>query len=119
MRAAAAGPGVMEREARGLVAVRLLGWGRPRPELAPGVEVEASSAMERSLAMRWVRALGVTSGFFFGFWVSWVVIEGAGWDGTGLGRESVVKGVYMIKGERMGGREMRFHLSRCSSERTW
>ena len=42
-------------------AVRLLGWGRLRPALAPAAGLEASWAMERSLAMRWVMAFGVTS----------------------------------------------------------
>lgn len=44
-----------------LAGVRFLAWGRPRLEVAPGTGAEASPAMERSLAMRWMRALGVTS----------------------------------------------------------
>lgn len=56
--------------------LRLLGSGRLRPDVAPAAGVEASCAMERSLAMRWVRALGVTS--VVGRGVSLLVGEGKG-----------------------------------------
>lgn len=62
--------------------MRLLGWGRGRPELEPAAGAEASSAMERSFAMRWVRALGVTSVEGGGWGVSGVVVVffgGGGW----------------------------------------
>ena len=55
------GAAVVARGARLAVVLRLLGSGRLRPEVLPAAGVEASWAMERSLAMRWVRALGVTS----------------------------------------------------------
>ncbi len=51
-----------------------MGWGGARLGVEAAGGVEASWAMERSLAMRWVRALGVTS---VGGRVSWV-FEGRG-----------------------------------------
>ena len=60
-----------------VVGVRFAGLG---PVLAAAAGVEASSAMERSLAMRWVMALGVTSvGWKFSVvWFGKVVAGGFG-----------------------------------------